>query len=791
MSNYNVEISADNTITVGLPSTGNGVAGPRGEKGYSAYEVAVKNGYSGTEAEWLATLKGEKGDKGEPGANGTDGKPGKDGVDGASGTDGKPGANGLSAYELAAKNGFTGNESAWLASLKGEKGDKGPKGDDGQNGVNGVDGKDGLSAYSIAVKNGYNGTEGEWVNKWLRGTIVSADVDDAGVMSMTDINGNVINTNLAPIAKAASSASAAEASAQAAATSANEAATHETNAATSLAETRKSEQNAKSSEQNAAASAEQAAQNAKTLQADWNQTDDTRTDFIKNKPQNLKNIGDTDAINLYSFFKDDNAGNPVYMLMQELTSYSPDSNTFPAPASCGFNGIVYGKLRTGNGYNQLVALVTANLGYEYDFLYSSSNNYRPVVVKDETSNKYYWAMRVAGSYQNVIMLGQFTKAPLFTKIMATDGQGTLPSGWSLIHDAKTYELPRTIVAKAVSDRNGARIDTTYLKKEDAQQSIATNTLTATDATFTGQTIVPTANEGNSSNAIASTEFVAKSIAALVNSAPETLNTLNELATALGNDPNFATTVTNALAKKMNSAEASDTYATKTEAGVPYQIKRNTAYKVGDVLTSPSLPPGCVIVVTQAGTTGSTEPDWATIKSNMGGVIADNTVTFYINDTLSKHSVGDIVYKPLTKTTEHEYLLPLDGQTIDGTTYKRLVDYLGTTTLPNLNGRYLRADTTPGQMVEAGLPNITGDTTSVAFTTNSSSGVFTSGCFSMTRGGLGEANGENYKISNWDDSSSGLRRRNANFNASRSSAVYGKSDTVTPLTYTVRVYICYA
>ena len=56
MSNYNVEISADNTITVGLPSTGSGVAGPRGEKGYSAYEVAVKNGYTCTESEWRATL---------------------------------------------------------------------------------------------------------------------------------------------------------------------------------------------------------------------------------------------------------------------------------------------------------------------------------------------------------------------------------------------------------------------------------------------------------------------------------------------------------------------------------------------------------------------------------------------------------------------------------------------------------------------------------------------------------------------------------------------------------------
>lgn len=168
---------------------------------------------------------------------------------------------------------------------------------------------------------------------------------------------------------------------------------------------------------------------------------------------------------------------------------------------------------------------------------------------------------------------------------------------------------------------------TYVTKKETE-ALATEVTTMKEAlatevttkalTVTGETSVPTANEGNSSKAIANTEFVAKSISALVNGAPDQLNTLNELAKALGNDSNFASTVTAQLAKKLNSTEAENEYATKTEAGVPYQIKRNTAYKVGDVLTSPSLPPGCVIVVTQAGTTGSTEPDWATIKSNMGG-----------------------------------------------------------------------------------------------------------------------------------------------------------------------------
>lgn len=182
--------------------------------------------------------------------------------------------------------------------------------------------------------------------------------------------------------------------------------------------------------------------------------------------------------------------------------------------------------------------------------------------------------------------------------------------------------------KAIADGDGNNIVNTYVTKSALASSVTTGTgkvttLTATDSaltnlTVTGETSVPTANAGNSSNAIANTEFVAKSIAALVNGAPDQLNTLNELATALGNDANFSATITAELAKKLNSAEAESTYATKQEAGVPYQIKRNTAYKVGDVLTSPSLPPGCVIVVTQAGTTGSAEPDWATIKSNIGG-----------------------------------------------------------------------------------------------------------------------------------------------------------------------------
>ncbi|EKH6014412.1 phage tail protein [Escherichia coli O157] len=67
--------------------------------------------------------------------------------------------------------------------------------------------------------------------------------------------------------------------------------------------------------------------------------------------------------------------------------------------------------------------------------------------------------------------------------------------------------------------------------------------------FTGIPAAPTAAENDSSQQIANTEFVMRAIASLIDSSPEALNTLNELAQALGNDPNFATTITNALAGK--------------------------------------------------------------------------------------------------------------------------------------------------------------------------------------------------------------------------------------------------
>lgn len=157
---FNVNIPAGGTIdlTTATPvpsSTGVYMAqGPRGEKGEqgfqgiqglqglqgipgpamdgeSAYELAVLNGYTGTQQEWLDSLKGV------PGATGPQG------------IQGPTGATGASAYQIWLNNGNTGTEAAYLASLKGADGAAGATGAKGDTGATGVTGA--TAVYVVAA----------------------------------------------------------------------------------------------------------------------------------------------------------------------------------------------------------------------------------------------------------------------------------------------------------------------------------------------------------------------------------------------------------------------------------------------------------------------------------------------------------------------------------------------------------------------------------------------------------------------------------------------------------------
>ena len=103
-------------------------------------------------------------------------------------------------------------------------------------------------------------------------------------------------------------------------------------------------------------------------------------------------------------------------------------------------------------------------------------------------------------------------------------------------------------------------------KVGSRLTIASGILSANDQTigfaplnsptFTGTPAAPTATAGDNSTQIATTAFVSTAVANLVDSAPGTLDTLNELAAALGDDPNFATTTSTALGNRLRVDTAS-------------------------------------------------------------------------------------------------------------------------------------------------------------------------------------------------------------------------------------------
>ena len=137
-------------------------------------------------------------------------------------------------------------------------------------------------------------------------------------------------------------------------------------------------------------------------------------------------------------------------------------------------------------------------------------------------------------------------------------------------------------------------------------------------------------------------------------------------------------------------------------------------------------------------------------------------------------VGTIIAWPGSNhPTEGGTWLLCNGQS--AAAYPQLKAIVGST-VPNLNARFLEGTTgTPRSFKEAGLPNITGSTVGVA---EWSAHLTSSGAFYNSTNTAKVSPGGQYSQTGWYSS----------FNASRSSAVYGRSSTVQPASYTVRYYI---
>lgn len=149
---------------------------------------------------------------------------------------------------------------------------------------------------------------------------------------------------------------------------------------------------------------------------------------------------------------------------------------------------------------------------------------------------------------------------------ATAAAGSANTASTKASEASSSANEAAASAKAAADKYTALVNNDLPKKANLA-----------GADFTGKVTMPTAPAGTNNTQGATTAFVVAAIASLVNGSPAALDTLQELAKAMGNDPNFATTITNLIGTKLDksgtavkaTADAAGnniqtTYATKTD-----------------------------------------------------------------------------------------------------------------------------------------------------------------------------------------------------------------------------------
>ena len=110
-------------------------------------------------------------------------------------------------------------------------------------------------------------------------------------------------------------------------------------------------------------------------------------------------------------------------------------------------------------------------------------------------------------------------------------------------DEEVVSLPGISVGGNAGTASAAQAGSTLRADLDARAPL-------NSPAFTGTPIAPTAAAGTNTTQLATTAFVRTAVAGVVNSSPAALDTLNELAAALGNDPNFATSTATALGNRV-------------------------------------------------------------------------------------------------------------------------------------------------------------------------------------------------------------------------------------------------
>ncbi|ENT8669403.1 phage tail protein [Escherichia coli] len=223
-------------------------------------------------------------------------------------------------------------------------------------------------------------------------------------------------------------------------------------------------------------------------------------------------------------------------------------------------------------------------------------------------------------------------------------------------------------------------------------------------TFTGTPKAPTPAAGNNTTQVATTAFVQAALTALINGAPATLDTLKEIAAAINNDPNFSTTINNALALKapLSSPALTGTPTAPTAAqSVNNTQIATTAFVKSAIAGMVGSAPAALDTLNELAAALGNDPNFATTMLNAlaGKQPLDNTLTNLsgkdVAGLLSYLGLGEGsalpvgVPVPWPSATPPTGWLKCNGAAFSAEEYPELAKAYPTNKLPDLRGEFIR------------------------------------------------------------------------------------------------------
>ncbi|HDO7662155.1 phage tail protein [Escherichia coli] len=223
-------------------------------------------------------------------------------------------------------------------------------------------------------------------------------------------------------------------------------------------------------------------------------------------------------------------------------------------------------------------------------------------------------------------------------------------------------------------------------------------------TFTGTPKAPTPAAGNNTTQVATTAFVQAALTALINGAPATLDTLKEIAAAINNDPNFSTTINNALALKapLSSPALTGTPTAPTAAqSVNNTQIATTAFVKSAIAGMVGSAPAALDTLNELAAALGNDPNFATTMLNAlaGKQPLDNTLT----NLSGKDVAGLLTYLglgegsalpvgvpvPWPSATPPTGWLKCNGAAFSAEEYPELAKAYPANKLPDLRGEFIR------------------------------------------------------------------------------------------------------